>query len=143
LISVRMRTLVGAALLLALYGCGTPAPNAGKPTSQAESMQSMLTDVHTLRDYAKGTGTRAEAEAAAANLVSWSDRMADLFPPETAAQYVDMTPDISRRAPPIMRETALAVAASVRAGNRADTGTRLARAERDGCGICHSHGYQQ
>jgi hypothetical protein len=53
-----------------------------------------------------------------------------------------MTPDISRRAPPVMRETASAVVTAVRTGSRADVGTQLARAERDGCGICHRHGYQ-
>ncbi len=142
MIAFRARTLIGATLLLALYGCGAPAPNAGKPTPQAESMQRMLADVHTLRDYVKGTVARTAAEEAAANLVSWSDRITDLFPPETAAQYVDMTPDISRRAPPIMRETARAVAKAVSAGNRADAGTQLVRAERDGCGICHRRGYE-
>jgi len=136
------RPRVVMALLVALFGCGNPAPNAGKPTPQAQSMQRMLADVLTLRGYAQGTGTQAAAAAAASDLVSWSDQVATLFPPETAAQYVDMTPDISRRAPPIMRETASAVAAAVRAGNRREAGTQLARTERDGCGICHRSGYQ-
>jgi hypothetical protein len=137
--------LAGLGLLLTLYGCGTPAPPAiaPTPTPQALSMQRMLADVQALRGYARGGTTQAAAETAATDLVSWSDQMAVLFPPETAAQYVDMTPDISRRAPPIIRETAGAVAKAVRAGRRAEAEAQLARTERDGCGICHQHGYQQ
>lgn len=136
------RPRVVLALLLALYGCGNPAPNMGKPTPQAQSMQRMMADVLTLRGYAQGTSTQAAAETAAGDMVAWSDQVATLFPPETAAQYVDMTPDISRRAPPIMRETANSVLAAVRAGNRREAGTQLARTERDGCGLCHRSGYQ-
>ncbi len=137
-----LRPLAGAMLLLALSACGgTEAPNAGKLTPQGESMQRMVADVKILRDYAQGAGTQAAAETAATELVSWSDQLAALFPPETAALYVDMTPDISRRAPPVMHATAEAVAAAVRAGNRPDAGTQLARAERDGCGFCHRSGY--
>lgn len=139
----RRRTLAGTALLLALAGCGgTVAPNAGKLTPQAESMQRMLANVITLRGYATGAGSQEVAQVAATELVAWSGQMATLFPPETAAKYVDMTPDISRRAPPVMRATAEAVADAVRAGNRPAAGTQLARAERDGCGFCHRRGYE-
>jgi hypothetical protein len=135
------RPPIAMALLLALYGCGQPAPNAGQLTPQGRSMQMMLADVLALRGYSRGTSTQAVAESAANDLISWSDQVGALFPPETAGLYVDMTPDISRRAPPIMRETASAVASAVRAGNRREAGTQLARAERDGCGICHRSGY--
>lgn len=140
MIAREARPLVVMALLLALFGCGNPEPNAGKLTPQGQSMQRMLADVLVLRGYAQGAGTRPAAEAAANDLVSWSDQLSTLFP-ETAALYVDMTPDIARRAPPILRETATAVVAAVHAGNRREAGTQLARTERDGCGICHRSGY--
>jgi hypothetical protein len=140
---VRWTSLRAMVLMLSLVGCGgTPAPNAGKPTLQAQSMQQMFADVKVLREYVQGVGTQSSAEASAQELVSWSDRLEAIFPGETAAQYVDLTPDMSRRASPVMRETSGGVAAAVRMGNRQEAGAQLARLERDGCGICHQNGYK-
>ena len=131
----------GAALaLLALASCQTAPPPA---TPQAQSMQYMLGDVQVLRAYVRNQASQDAAAAAAEDLVTWSHRLGALFPPETAAEYVDMTPDIARIAPPVMIDTATEVAIAVHAGNPTVTGPRLARLEHDGCGMCHRNGWKE
>ena len=129
--------LAGLALLA---GCQEAPP---LPTPQAQSMQRMLADVQTLRAYVHNQASPAVAATAADELVSWADRIGMLFPPETAAQYVDMTPDIARLAPPVLRETATDLALAVHADSPAATAPRLARLEHDGCGVCHRNGWKE
>ncbi len=101
-------------------------------------MEAMLADVNQIRSFTYGSGDQAQAEAAANDLVAWSSRMAELFPPGQASQdYVDMSPERARSAPIAMQNTANALLAAVRTGNRAAVGGRLAQVEQDGCGTCH------
>ncbi len=133
--------LIGGLPLLA--GCGgTPAPSAGQPTQQAQSMRRMQADMQVLRAFAEGTGTQENASIAASELVSWSNRMSELFPPEAAARYVDMSPDIARGATAAMSATATSLQAAVRSGNRPNTAAEVARTERAGCGFCHQRPIQ-
>ncbi|MND07741.1 hypothetical protein D3C83_299440 [compost metagenome] len=68
--------------------------------------------------------------------------MGVLFPPEAAALYVDMTPDIARGATTAMSATAEPLLEAVRSGSRPNAERQLARVEREGCGYCHRRGYQ-
>ncbi len=123
-----------------LGACETnPPPHAGQPTIQAQSMQLMLTDVQQIRAYVYGgSTTRDDAQKAADDLVSWSRRMAELFPPgQSTTDYVDMDPARVRGAPQAMTSTAERLLAAVRTGKRPAIGDQLAVAERDGCGACH------
>ncbi len=104
-------------------------------------MQLMLADIDNIRAYVYGGSTRAEAEKAAADLVSWSQRMAELFPPgQASTEYVDMDPARVSGAPAAMTRSAERLAEAVRTGRRPEIGDRLAQAERDGCGFCHLSG---
>src|SRR5690349_12377453 len=95
--------LVCTALPL-LGSCGGTPPHAGQPTIQGQSMQRMLADVVAIRSYVYGGSSQAEAQQAATDLVSWSQRMADLFPPGQASKdYVDMSPERARNAPAVMQ----------------------------------------
>ena len=71
------------AVLLATAGCsqmGAPQ-HAGQPTEQGKSMAAMLADVNLILAFTYGSGDQRTAEAAATDLVAWSNRMAELFPP--------------------------------------------------------------
>ena len=135
---------LGAALLapmLALSGCNAPPPHAGQRTVQGQSMTRMLATVEALRAYARGEGGRPEAEQAAAELVAWSGRMGELFPPAEAARYVDMSPEMARGAPAAMQDTSRRLLDATRTGSRQAVGGQLARTEREGCGACHLRPY--
>ena len=111
---------------------------AGALTAQGQSMQHMLEDVNQLRTYVYGTGTREQATGAAADLLAWSRRMGELFPPGVASnEYVDMSPQRASGAPAAMTGAAERLLAEVRSGTRPQIGDQLARTERDGCGFCH------
>jgi Cytochrome C' len=130
--------VLAAQLLVA--GCGQMGgpPHAGQPTEQARSMQQMLADVQQIRAFVYGSGDRGDAERAANDLVSWSGRMAELFPPGLAStDYVDMSPERVNRAPAAMRGTTERLLAAVGIGSRATIAERLAQVEQDGCGTCH------
>lgn len=127
--------------LLALAGCNAPPPHAGQQTMQGQSMARMLATVEALRAYARGEGGQPEAQNAAAELVAWSGRMGELFPPGEAARYVDMSPEMARAAPTAMLDTSRRLFDAVRTGNRQAAGSQLARTERDGCGACHLRPY--
>ena len=134
------------AVLLVLGGCGRIGrpPHAGQPTVQGESMMRMLADIQQISAFVYGTGDQSGADAAAADLVSWSGRMAELFPPgESSADYVDMSPERVRGAPAAMIRTAQLLQTAVRTGKRPAIGDQLARTERDGCGVCHLSGARQ
>jgi hypothetical protein len=104
-------------------------------------MQLMLADIDQIRAFVYGGGTQADADKAAASLVSWSQRMAELFPPgQASTDYVDMSAERVRGAPEAMKRTADALLAAVRTGNRSQIGDRLAQTEHDGCGFCHLSG---
>jgi hypothetical protein len=104
-------------------------------------MQLMLADINQIRSYVYGDGTRSDAESAANDLVSWSNRMAELFPPgQASVDYVDMSSERARNAPAAMSKAAGSLLSAVRTGNRAAIGDQLARTERDGCGFCHLSG---
>jgi len=101
-------------------------------------MQHMLEDVNLLRTYVYGTGTGEQATQAATDLLAWSRRMGELFPPGVASnEYVDMSPQRVSGAPAAMTGAAERLLAEVRTGTRAQIGDQLARTERDGCGFCH------
>ena len=121
-------------------GIGAP-PHVGQPTVQAQSMQRMLADVDQIRAYVYGGGALPDADAAALELVSWSRRMAELFPPGQASNdYVDMSPARVAGAPTAMSQAADLLLTAVRSGGRPAIGDQLAQAERDGCGFCHLSG---
>jgi cytochrome c556 len=134
----RTALLMAALLPLCVGSCAQPSPNAGQPTVQGQSMQRMLADVNGLRTYVYGTGTRDQAVQAATDLLEWSRRMGELFPPGVAAsEYVDMSPQRAGGAAAAMSGAADRLLAQARSGTRAQIGDQLARTERDGCGFCH------
>ena len=144
---VRIGTaLLVCAVLPALSSCGQTgaAPHAGQPTIQGQSMQLMLADIDQIRAFVYGgNSTQADAEKAAVDLVSWSHRMGELFPPgQASADYVDMDPARVQDAPEAMASTAERLLAMVRTGKRPAIGDQLARTEKDGCGFCHLSGYR-
>jgi hypothetical protein len=127
-------------LLSGCGGVGSPS-QVGQPTVQGQSMALMLADIDQIRGFVYGNGTQSEAENAANNLVSWSNRMAELFPPgQASVDYVDMSSERARKAPDAMSRTAGALLRVVRTGNRSAIGDQLAVTERDGCGFCHLSG---
>jgi hypothetical protein len=134
------RHMVLAALLL-LAACAERAPHAGQPTPQAQSMQRMLADVQMLRAFAHGQADHGAANAAVDDLLRQSDLITPLFPPETAAQYVDLTPETARGGTAAMRAVVEPLQVAVRGGDQTRAGMLLAQVERDGCGYCHQHGY--
>ncbi len=141
---MRLRVAVAVcAILLSLGGCGgiDGQSHAGQPTIQGRSMSLMLADVTQIRAFAYGSGDLNTASTAATDLVSWSGRMGELFPPgEGSADYVDMSPDRVRDAPVVMTRTAQSLLIAVRSGNRAAIGAKLTETERVGCGACHLSG---
>ena len=145
--TVKIPTALLACVTLAcLGGCtgmGT-SPHAGEPTIQGQSMQLMLADVEQIRSFVYGGNTtQADADKAATDLLSWSRRMAELFPPgQASTDYVDMDPARVNGAPEAMARTAEQLLGAVRAGKRPAIGDQLARTERDGCGFCHLSGYR-
>ena len=60
--------------------------HAGLPTEQGKSMARMLAAVQTLRVYVQGNTDRLQAEQASTELVAWSGRMGELFPPGVRRQ---------------------------------------------------------
>ena len=125
---------------LVVAGCsqmGAPS-HAGQPTEQGKSMEAMLADVNQIRAFTYGSGDQRTAEAAASDLVAWSNRLAELFPPGQASQdYVDMSPERARNAPLAVQRAANQLLATVHDGNRALVGGRLEQLEQNGCGACH------
>jgi hypothetical protein len=104
-------------------------------------MQLMLADVDQIRGYVYGSGTQGDAENAAADLLSWSQRMAELFPPgQASTDYVDMSPARVQGAPVAMQQSAQSLLSAVRSGKRPAVGDQLAQTERNGCGFCHLSG---
>jgi hypothetical protein len=104
-------------------------------------MQHMLADIDEIRAYVYGSDTRDQAEAAATDLVTWSNRMSALFPPGTAStEYVDMSPARVSGAPAAMSQSSQMLLAAVQREGRATVGYQVARTEHDGCGFCHLSG---
>ncbi len=104
-------------------------------------MQHMLAEINQIRTFAYGSGNQHEAETAAVDLVSWSGRMAELFPPgQASVDYVDMSPERARGAPAAMSNSANLLLESVRTGSRPAITAQLAQTERNGCGYCHLTG---
>jgi hypothetical protein len=121
-----------------LANCESQTPHAGQPTPQAQSMQRMRADVDTIHAFAQGSSAQSDAESAANDLVAWSGRIGELFPPSEAPhQYVDMTPEMAAGAPAALRGASEPLLAAVKTGDRQATGEQLARTEHDGCGYCH------
>lgn len=133
------RLVLGLSGLLALLaGCTGSSRPSGQPTVQGAAMQRMLADIEAVRAFVYGGGSQKDAEAAADDLVSWSERMSDLFPPgQSTAEYVDMSPARVRNAPIAMKRSSQDLLAAVRTGNRSTAGDQLALTERNGCGACH------
>ncbi len=127
----------GLALLAGCGQIGGPA-HVGQPTEQAQSMEHMLADINQIRAFTYGSGDLPTAQAAADDLVAWSNRMAELFPPgQASVEYVDMSPERAKAAPAAMSGTAIPLQTAVRTGDRGAITLRLAQTERDGCGFCH------
>ncbi|MGE0417036.1 MAG: hypothetical protein AB7O80_09545 [Acetobacteraceae bacterium] len=132
-----------AASLLLLTTCAPQPEQATKATPQGESMQHMLVAIETVRNYVRNTTTQAEAEAATADLLTWSNRMAELFPPATASKlYVDMTAEMAKEAPGVMVASATALRSAVSTGRLPIVAMQLERTEKDGCGFCHRRPYR-
>jgi len=130
-------TLLLCAMPLALVGC-TPRepPHVIRPIPQA--MQSMLNSLNQIRAFSYGGGDQRTAESAAVDLVSWSHRLSDLFPPgQASTEYVDMNPDRVHGASAVMSVSAERLLAAVRTGNRPFVGGRIFDIEQQGCGFCH------
>jgi hypothetical protein len=91
---IRMRYwLPVCAVLLFIGGCTGTGKLTGQSTVQAQAMQGMLADVELIRGYVYGSGMPSDAESAARDLVAWSAKMAELFPPgQASTDYVDMSP---------------------------------------------------
>lgn len=139
---IRTALLVGATLPY-LSGCAgiNPPSHAGQATPQGQAMQHMIADVDQVRAFVYGSGSQSEAENAAGDLVSWSRRLADLFPPgQASVEYVDMSPQRARDAPVAMSKAADLLLAEVKTGNRTAIGDQLVQTERTGCGSCHLSG---
>jgi cytochrome c' len=141
---VRLRVAVLVCVILpSLSGCGGIGgpSHAGQPTIQGRSMSLMLADIDQIRAFVYGSGDLNAASTAATDLVSWSGRMAELFPPgESSADYLDMSADRVRDAPAAMTRTAESLLMAVRTGDRVAIGAKLTETERDGCGACHLSG---
>ncbi len=129
---IRVALLAFAALPLVSSCGGNPAPHAGQPTVQGQSMAAMLSDVVAVRTFVYGSGSQADAEKAATDLVAWSQRMLELFPPgQASTEYVDMSPDRLKVAPAAM-DAGLGIAADRCAhgqshGDRQSAGANRAR----------------
>ena len=124
--------------------CAEEAPHAGQPTPQAQSMRIMRADVDTIRAFAQGGTPAFEAEKAAKDLVAWSGKIGDLFPPDEAPkQYLYMSSAMASGAPAALRGTTEPLLATVKTGDRAATSEQLARTQHDGCGYCHLQPYPQ
>ena len=130
---------------LPIFGsCAQEAPHAGQPTAQAQSMRIMRADVDTIRAFVGGSTSGPEAEKAANDLVAWSNKIGELFPPDEAPkQYLYMTSAMASGAPGALRGTTVPLLAAVKTGDRATTGEQLVRTEHDGCGYCHLQPYPQ
>jgi hypothetical protein len=127
-------------MLWLLVGCATTGVPP-QPTPQAQAMQHMLADINQVRSYVYGGASQADAAQAADELLAWSRRLAELFPPgQASTNYVDMSPERASGAPAAMIHNADLLLAAVRSGNRATSGDQLARTEREGCGFCHLSG---
>jgi len=104
-------------------------------------MQHMLADLDQIRAYAYGSGSQKDAESAAVDLTSWSQRIGELFPPgQASTEYVDMSYERARDAPAAMRSSADRLLAAVRTGKPPTVSKQVAATERDGCGFCHRSG---
>src|SRR5271165_4221004 len=131
------------AVLALLAGCAESKapPHTVAATPQAQAMQRMLADVDQLRAYASGSGDHAAASGAANDLLAWSGRISELFPPGQASRdYLDMSPQRVRAAPEAMMRNAQSLVDVVKSGDRAAAGEQLARMEKSGCGACHLPG---
>ena len=130
--------------VVALVGCDSRTASAPpQPTPQGQSMQRMLTDIATLRNYVARTAPKPEAEAAASDLATWTTRLADLFPPERVPSlYADMTADMARQAPQALSQQVAALRLALSARDQSGVAPALDRVERDGCGFCHRRPYR-
>jgi cytochrome c556 len=139
---MKTRVAILACTIVPFLGsCAPTAPHAGQPTLQGQSMEDMLADVVAVRTFVYGGSNQVEADKAATDLVSWSHRMSELFPPgEAIHDYVDMGPEKLSVAPGAMIRASEALKATVRTGNRTAIGSQLAQTEHDGCGACHLSG---
>jgi cytochrome c556 len=123
---------------LAACAANQPATQPAQATPQAQLMQQMLADIDRVRAFVYGGGSQNDATNAANDLVSSSNRLAELFPPAQASvDYVDMSPQRARAAPAAMHTAASLLLAAVATGDRAAVGNALGNTERNGCGACH------
>ena len=123
------------AVPLLLGGCAAPEATP-RATAQGESMQRMAADVNLIRAFVYG-GSRADARGAATDLVAWSKRIPELFPPGASNEYVDMSPTRVRNANVAMVREAEKLLLAVRTASIPAVGDQLVAAEHNGCGACH------
>jgi hypothetical protein len=80
-------------------------------------MQYMLADVDQVRAFVYGSSIQVDAEKVAIALLSWSRRMAELFPPgQASTDYADMSVERVRGAPEAMSRSAEILLTTVRTG---------------------------
>jgi hypothetical protein len=80
-------------------------------------MQYMLADVDQVRAFVYGSSIQVDAEKVAIDLLSWSRRMAELFPPgQASTDYADMSVERVRGAPEAMSRSAEILLTTVRTG---------------------------
>jgi cytochrome c556 len=101
-------------------------------------MRQMAADMLAVRGFVNGTVEPEEAVRRAGDLVELAGRMAELFPvAETPRRYPEISPDMAREAPETMRNSAAALLAAVRSGDRLAISRAITAVEDDGCGACH------
>jgi hypothetical protein len=101
----------------------------------------MLADIDQIRAFVYGGSSQPDAIERAVDLVSWSQRMSELFPIGQASNdYVDMSLHRVRGAAEAMTRNAELLLSAVRTGRRPEIGDQLVRTEKDGCGSCHLSG---
>ncbi|MBV8682305.1 MAG: cytochrome c [Caulobacteraceae bacterium] len=101
-------------------------------------MKGALADVARVRAYIYGSGSQADAAAAANQLDEFGKGLPTLFPPKSAPnEYVDMSPERVRAAPQAVTAAAQALSTAITTGERAQVAKALETMERNGCGVCH------
>jgi hypothetical protein len=136
----RQKTLIVTLGLCVLGACAEDnLTRVGPPTPQAQSMDRALADVNRIRAYVYGGGAREDTAAAATDLEAWARDLPAVFPPGTAAKYVDMSTPQAAQASQAMARTTRDLSAAGASGDRAAVGEALGQVERQGCGACHLH----
>ena len=110
-------------------------------------MKAQSADNKAINDYAKGMGTKEDAQKAADDLVIRSQKIVSLFPAGTSS--TDMPGKTNAKAliwtdhdkfmavPVALHEHATKVSALIKTGTPAEVGAAQADLGKNGCGACH------